>query len=126
LLLVSWLLVAFIPGLLMLATLGLERLEAGLENDTLTARDVAEFLDQAEPRDVRVLARTGMPEALDGLHRRIADESQYLPSSAEWATDQFRAAATISGPKQPDPTRQPDKHSGANRQFGPRQHANRV
>ncbi|OJZ62756.1 hypothetical protein [Mycolicibacterium diernhoferi] len=35
----SWLLVAFIPGLLMLATFGLERLEAGLEReDTKTLR----------------------------------------------------------------------------------------
>ena len=67
----SWLLVAFIPGLLMLATFGLERLEAGLEKDTVTATDVAEFLKQAEPIDVRTLAREGMPEALDCLHRRI-------------------------------------------------------
>ena len=51
----------------MLATFGLERLEAGLENDTLTASDVAEFLKQAEPIDMRTLAREGMPEALDGL-----------------------------------------------------------
>lgn len=49
----------------MLVTFGLQRLEAGLENDTLTARDVAEFLEQAEPIDVRTLAREGMPEALD-------------------------------------------------------------
>lgn len=33
---VSWLLVAFIPGLLMLATFGLERLEAGLDPDRPT------------------------------------------------------------------------------------------
>ena len=125
-LLVSWLLVAFIPGLVMLATFGLERLEAGLENDTLTARDVAEFLDQAEPRDVRILARTGMPEALEGLHRRIADESHYLPSSGEWATDQFRTGAAIPAPTQPDRPLQSHKHSQANRQFGPREHANRV
>jgi hypothetical protein len=68
---VSWLLVAFIPGLLMLATFGLERLEAGLAKNTLTASDVAEFLEQAEPIDVSTLAREGMPEALDCLHRRI-------------------------------------------------------
>lgn len=82
----------------MLATFGLERLEAGLEKDTLTASDVAEFLEQAEPGDVRVLARDGMPEALEGLNRRIAEESQYLPSSAEWATDEFRAPAIVSRP----------------------------
>jgi hypothetical protein len=123
---VSWLLVAFIPGLLMLATFGLGRLEAGLENDTLSASDVAEFLKQAEPIDVRTLAREGMPEALDCLHRRIADESHYLPSSAEWATDQFRATALVPAVAQPDSARQPHNHSRVNRQFGPREHANRV
>jgi hypothetical protein len=126
---VSWLLVAFIPGLLMLATFGLERLEAGLENDTLTASDVAEFLKQAEPIDVRTLARDGMPEALDGLHRRIGrstDESAYLPSRADPATDRLLAASFISAPKQPGLPSQRHQHSQANRQFGPRQHANRV
>ena len=71
----------------MLATFGLERLEAGLENDTLTASDVAEFLEQAEPIDVSTLAREGMPEALDCLHRRIGritDESR-LPTQPRGA-----------------------------------------
>ena len=89
----------------MLATFGLQRLEAGLENDTLTASDVAEFLEQAEPSDVRTLAREGMPEALDCLHRRINDESAYLPSSAEPVTDQWSAATLISAlinPPHPD------------------------
>ena len=71
-LLVSWLLVAFVPGLLMLATLGLGRLEKELAHDTVTASDVAEFLEHAEAVDVRTLAREGMPEALDYLHRRQA------------------------------------------------------
>jgi hypothetical protein len=54
----------------MLATLGLSRLEAGLVRDTVTARDVADFLAQAEAVDVGTLARVGMPEALDDMHRR--------------------------------------------------------
>jgi hypothetical protein len=127
--LVSWLLVAFIPGLLMLATFGLERLEAGLENDTLTASDVAEFLKQAEPVDVRRLAREGMPEALDCLHRRIgriSDEAPYLPSRADPVTDQLLAAAIISAPKRPGSPRQRHQNSRTNRQFGPPRHANRV
>jgi len=45
---VSWLLVAFIPGLLMLATFGLDRLEAGLDTDTVSADDVAAVLEQAK------------------------------------------------------------------------------
>jgi hypothetical protein len=123
------LLVAFIPGLLMLATFGLERLEAGLENDTLTASDVAEFLKQAEPVDVRTLAREGMPEALDCLNRRIGritDESSYLPSRAEPGTERLSAASFMSTPNQSALMRQQHQHSRANRQFAPRQHADRV
>ncbi len=46
--LVSWLLVAFIPGLLMLATFGLGRLEASLDGDTVSPEDVVAFLEQAK------------------------------------------------------------------------------
>jgi hypothetical protein len=70
---VSWLLVAFIPGLLMLATFGLQRIEAGLDRDTVSPTDVAEFLDQALAEDVRTLAMEGMPEAIDGMHRRLQE-----------------------------------------------------
>ncbi|WP_373138316.1 hypothetical protein [Mycobacterium marinum] len=71
-LLVSWLLVAGIPALLILTTLGLGRLEVALSDDTVSASDVAEFLDHARAVDVRTLAREGMPEALEYLHRRQA------------------------------------------------------
>jgi hypothetical protein len=126
---VSWLLVALIPGLLMLATFGLERLEAGLEKDTVTASDVAEFLEQAEAIDVRTLAREGMPEALDCLHRRIgraSDETPHRPGDADPVTDPLLTAAIISAPQHRGLLRQPHDHSQANRQFGPPQHANRV
>jgi hypothetical protein len=126
---VSWLLVAFIPGLLMLATSGLERLEAGLEKDTVTASDVAEFLKRAEPIDMRILAREGMPEALDRLQRRIgrlSDESPNRLDDADPVTDPLLTAAVISAAQYPGLPRQPHNHSQANRQFGPPQHANRV
>jgi hypothetical protein len=110
----------------MLATFGLQRLESGLENDTLTASDVAEFLEQAEPSDVRTLARAGMPEALDSLHRRINYQTAPLPSSAEPDTDQWSAATLIPAPNQPASPRPQHRHSRANRQFAPREHANRV
>ncbi|KAA1251132.1 hypothetical protein F0Q45_06035 [Mycobacterium simiae] len=69
-LLVSWLLVACIPALLMLTTLGLERLERTLADDTLTASDVALFLEHAQPVDVHTLALTEAPppKALTGKH----------------------------------------------------------
>lgn len=125
----SCLLVAFIPGLLMLATFGLGRLEAGLVENTVTASDVAEFLAQAEPIDVRTLAREGMPEALDCLHRRIGrvtDESPDRPGGAEAAKDRLLTAASVSAPEHPGLPRRRHNHSRANRQFGPPQHANRV
>src|ERR1700742_1635738 len=79
-LLVSWLLVACVPGLLMLATLGRGRLENELARESVTATDVAEFLECAEAVDVHMLAREGMPEALDYLHRRQAQQLTQSPS----------------------------------------------
>jgi hypothetical protein len=79
-LLVSWLLVACVPGLLMLAALGLGRLEKELAHDSVTATDVDEFLEHAEAVDVHTLAREGMPEALDYLHRRQALRANDSPS----------------------------------------------
>jgi hypothetical protein len=73
-LLVSWLLVACVPALLMLAALGLGRLERGLARDGVAMIAVAEFFEQAEVVDVHTLAREGMPEALEYLHRREARE----------------------------------------------------
>jgi hypothetical protein len=69
------LLVVLIPGLLMLATFGLERVESGLNCDCVSAADVAEFLAQAQADDVDTLAREGMPEALDCLHRRQSERN---------------------------------------------------
>jgi hypothetical protein len=47
------LLVAFIPGLLMLATFGLDRLEAGLDDGTVSETDVTALLEQAKADSVR-------------------------------------------------------------------------
>lgn len=63
----------------MLATFGLERVESSLALDTVSAADVAEFLDQAQPDDVGTLARDGMPYALDCLHRRRAALADAAP-----------------------------------------------
>jgi hypothetical protein len=71
------LLVALIPGLLMAATFGLERLETGLNRDTVSATDVAKFLDQAKAVEVGTLARDGMGPALDRLNRRLHDQESW-------------------------------------------------
>jgi hypothetical protein len=110
------LLVAFIPGLLMLATFGLERLETGLDRDTVSATDVAEFLQQAQADEVRTLARDGMPEALDCMHRRLQerDTVEEVPptpiSMDEWTN--------LPTPLYAD--------NSANPEFQPSRHANRV
>jgi hypothetical protein len=66
----------------MLATFGLDRLESNLGRDTVTATDVAEFLEQAQADDVRTLARDGMPEALDGMHRRLNERDCALEETS--------------------------------------------
>jgi hypothetical protein len=107
------LLVVLIPGLLMLATIGLQRLEAGLDRDTVSSTDVAEFLEQAKADDVNTLAQDGMTRALDSLHRRLHDRDYTLDATADAA----------------DPPRLPTRpyvHHRGNPEFRPTRHANRV
>src|ERR1700744_4351562 len=128
-LLVSWLLVACVPGLLMLATLGLGRLENELARESVTATDVAEFLEHAEAVDVHMLAREGMPEALDYLHRRQAQQLTGSPS-AESHVGRHRAETVFArgfesavGAGLPA---QIDGHWRVNPQFRGTRHVNRV
>jgi hypothetical protein len=122
--------VTLIPGLLMMATFGLGRLEAGLADDTVTARDVAEFLEQAEPVDVSTLAREGMPEALNCLHRRrterVIDEPTARPGRVEPPADPLMTATYVFAAEEPGFLTPRHKHSRANQQFGPPRHADRV
>jgi hypothetical protein len=107
------LLAAFIPALLMLATFGLQRLESSLSDDTVSAADVAEFLDQAEADDVDTLAREGMGSALDSLHKRLGEQDWPLP-----AAPAVREMSSL-----------PNRlvmHHRANPEFQPTRHANRV
>jgi hypothetical protein len=78
---VSWLLVALIPGLLMLATFGLERVEAGLRQQTISAAEVADFLNQAEASDVDALVRDGLDTAITDQNRRrvVRDATSPVP-----------------------------------------------
>jgi hypothetical protein len=107
------LLAAFIPALLMLATFGLQRLESSLNDDTVSASDVAEFLEQAEPDDVNTLAREGMGRALDGLHQRLGERDWPLGAPAA-----VRDTASL-------PNRLYVPHH-SNPEFQPTRHANRV
>ncbi|MBI3225022.1 MAG: hypothetical protein HYZ39_08185 [Mycolicibacterium cosmeticum] len=57
----SWLLVAFVPGLLMLATFGLDRLEASLREDTAPPRTEANLLDRVPPPRPLAFETAGLP-----------------------------------------------------------------
>ena len=109
----SWLLAAFIPALLMLATFGLQRLESSLEDEAVSAADVAEFLDQAEADDVNTLAREGMGSALDGLHKRLGEQDWPLASAS-------------AGHEMSSLPNRLVMHHRANPEFQPTRHANRV
>lgn len=71
----SWLLVAFIPGLLMLATFGLGRLEASLDTDDRAALGGNVGTDLLER--TRPAARE--PQAFTGLPTRLATPSGANP-----------------------------------------------
>nr|WP_083341789.1 MULTISPECIES: hypothetical protein [Mycobacterium] len=102
----------------MLAAIGLERLETGLNDDTVTAADVAEFLDQAEADEVGTLARDGMPEALECFQRRRLEQ---LDTTLDWIPPVSPPPAVGLGV----PARR-QIHSRANPQFRPTKQANRV
>ena len=128
-LLVSWLLVGCIPGLLMLAALGLGRLEKDLAQDTVTAKDVDEFLEHAEVVDVRTLAREGMPEALEYLHLRQARELAEGPPTGRHALPRNAAPHFAVDPSNGGRALLPARihaHSRANPQFKLTRYVNRV
>jgi hypothetical protein len=108
---VSWLLVVFVPGLLMLATFGLDRLESNLVGDAVSDKDVAAALDRAKADCARPPARDDVDDDLDAdcvyepFHTRF---SESIPSTAS-----HRAPARIyihhRGNPEFLPTRQPDR-----------------
>jgi len=97
----------------MLATFGLQKLESSLNDDTVSASDVAEFLQQADRHDVNTLAREGMGRALRGLHQRLGEQDRPLEGGTG-------ARDTTSLPTRPH------VHHGSNPEFQPTRHANRV
>jgi hypothetical protein len=97
----------------MLATFGLQRLESALDDNAVSASDVAEFLEQAETDDVNTLAREGIGRALDGMHQRLGER--------DWPLDRRSGAVDMASL----PTRL-YLHHGSNPEFQPTRHANRV
>ncbi|HWC79732.1 MAG TPA: hypothetical protein VG756_07185 [Pseudonocardiaceae bacterium] len=57
--------VIIIPLVIMLFALGMERVEARLKNLTIRENEVEEFLEQAQPDEMRALAGYGIGRALE-------------------------------------------------------------
>ncbi len=102
----SWLLVAFIPGLLMLVTFGLDRVEAGLDGDTVSPADVTAFLEQAKADCAKPAART------------------HEVATYELLDDEYEERVITESPRDL-PTRV-FVHHGSNPEFLPTRHAHRV
>lgn len=126
---VSWLLVAGVPALLMLAALGLGRLESELAPRARAVAGVDEVFERADGVDMHTLAAEGMPEALEYLHRR---EHAQLPGSRpngrgggpRHAAPSF-AVSFVDRDEMTLPTRI-HGHSHVNPQFRAPRHANPV
>jgi len=58
-------LVLLFPLLLLIFAVLMERLEARLQNGSVTENEIEEFLDQARPEEVNTFIREGLTRALD-------------------------------------------------------------
>ena len=73
----TWLLAVCVPGLMMLSTFGLQRLESGLQSERTPAEEaVAEYLRQAEEARKQAPPRPvpQAPRAVEAHHLLHADE----------------------------------------------------
>jgi hypothetical protein len=128
-LLVSWLLVAGIPLLLMLAALGLGRLENELTRGPVAVTAVDELRERAGGVDMRTLASEGMPEALEYLHRRQAQQLSDASLTGRNGAPRHAAPALPLGFTDRDEMTLPTRihsHSLVNPQFRAPRYVNRV
>ncbi|TPG31227.1 hypothetical protein [Mycolicibacterium hodleri] len=102
----SWLLVAFIPGLLMLATFGLDRLEASLDGAAVSPADVTACLEQAKADCAKPAVRN-------------TDVETY-----ELLDDEYEERVIIESPR--DLPMRVFVHHGSNPEFQATRHAHRV
>ncbi|BCZ22453.1 hypothetical protein MYSE111917_18750 [Mycobacterium senriense] len=126
---VSWLLVAGIPALLMLAALGLGRLESELAPGAVAVADVDEFLERAGGVDMHTLASEGMPEALEYLHRRELAQLSEAPANGRGGGPRHAAPSFSVSFVDRDEMTLPTRIHGqthVNPQFRAPRHANRV
>jgi hypothetical protein len=96
----AWTIIA-VPLLIMFFALGMERVEARLSQNGVGENDVAEFLEQARPSEVRALFRFGISRALElfRLRRRPPSPSRHA------------ITARTSGPRSSRALHSPARHA---------------
>jgi hypothetical protein len=122
------LLVAGVPALLMLAALGLGRLESDLAPRARAVADVDKFFERADGVDMHTLAAEGMPEAVEYLHRRELAQLPGAPGNGSAGPRHAAPSFAVSYVDRDEltlPTRI-HGHSHVNPQFRAPRHANPV
>ena len=97
---VSWLLAACIPGLLMLSTFGLERLETGLHRGPGAAQEAATFLEQAvraAREEAQLRAAETAPKRPD-THFGLLTEEPGLPTGCTRTRTPIRSFTGLDTP----------------------------
>ncbi|OBH51475.1 hypothetical protein [Mycobacterium sp. E2479] len=125
----SWLLVAGVPALLMLAALGLGRLESELAAGARAVEDADEFPECADGVDMHTMASEGLPEALEYLHRRELAQLPELSTSGRSGGPRHAAPSFAVSFVDRDEMTLPTRihgHSHVNPQFRAPKHANPV
>ncbi|SFP66074.1 hypothetical protein SAMN05421810_10319 [Amycolatopsis arida] len=76
-----WVVIA-VPLVIMLFALAMERVEDRLRNVTVRAEEVEEFLEQAQPNEVRALYGHGIGRALELFRLRRLGRAKLRPRRA--------------------------------------------
>lgn len=121
--------VAFVPMLLILATVGLGRLEVWLGHDTVTATDVVEFLHRAQRSELRALGQQRVPQTLDcvnrGYSQTLSSARAVGPSTGKHHAAPFLVSVFSDAVERGLPTK-PSAHSPVSSPVKPTRHVNHV
>ena len=107
----SWLLVVFVPGLLMLATFGLDRLESTLVGDAVSDVDVAAALDRAKADCARPAVHDFVDDEMDAEHVYEPFQARLRESVPSGESHRLPARIYVHHRGNPEflPTRQADR-----------------
>ncbi|WP_082959625.1 hypothetical protein [Mycobacterium sp. E2462] len=125
----SWLLVACVPWLLMLAALWLGRLERELARQPVATPPARELTGGPDAANMRALASPGAPDPLVRLHRHPAERRPEPVPTGRQTAPRHAVPAFAVGLADRDEWTLPTRihgHSHGNPQFRATRHVNRV